>query len=174
MGYGNASTIQSRAGNWPRPAISIFVIASVGLTMLFMLPSPYNLLPFVIIGGAGFLFASIRRPMVAAFAYMLVYFIRPQELFPGVAAFAFPYERILAIMLAVVIVFNIALKSRKIRLFDMDLAVALVLGAAFISIMTSIWISWSWTSYQTFFKVAIAYFFLSRIVDTPRKLRWTV
>src|SRR3990172_4329637 len=74
--------------------IAAFLIVSAVLSGLLILPSPLNLIPFIIIGGAVFLFFSIKYSMIGIFIYMIIYFVRPQELFPNVAIFSYPYEKI--------------------------------------------------------------------------------
>jgi len=154
--------------------LTAFISLSVILAALLILPTPFNLLPFVIICGIGFLFLSIKFPMIGIMIYMLIYFVRPQELFPGVALFSYPYEKIVAIIVIMNLILDYAVNGKKIKILKMDLAIVGILGAAFLSIMTAIWISWAWMEFQKFFKIVIVYFFITRLVDSPDKFKWIV
>ncbi len=152
----------------------IFMILSAAIASLLILPKPYNFLPFVIVIGAAFLIFSIRYPMIGVVAYMLLFFIRPQELFPDVAVFSFPYERIVAIVVVANLIMEHAFSGKKFRIFQMDKAVAAVLAAALLSIVTSIWITQSWRSFQNLFKIIVVYYFLTHIIDNENKFKWVL
>lgn len=162
------AAIISKRHLWNITFVSLCVIFS----SLLILPEPLNFIPFIIIGGIAFLFISLRFPMIGIFLYMIIFFIRPQELFPNVAIFSYPYEKIVALIVIANIVLEYAVKTRKIEIHDLDKAIIAVLAATFISIVTSIWISLSIDSFQKFFKIVIVYFFLTRLVTTDIRYKW--
>lgn len=154
--------------------ITAFLIVSAVLSGLLILPSPLNLIPFIIIGGAVFLFFSMKYSMIGIFIYMIIYFVRPQELFPNVAIFSYPYEKIVGIIVILNILLDFALNGKKFKIFEMDKAIVGVIGVAMFSIMTAVWIGWSWHNFEKFLKIVLVYFFMTRLVDTPQKFNWII
>jgi probable O-glycosylation ligase (exosortase A-associated) len=154
--------------------IIAFMFISGALASLLLLPSPLNLIPFIIVGGAAFVILSIKYSVIGIFIYMILYFVRPQELFPNVAIFSYPYEKIVGIIVIANLVLDFAINGRMIKIFKMDKAVVGIIGVALVSIATALWVGWSWMNFQKFLKIVLVYFFLSRLVDTPGKFKWIV
>ena len=154
--------------------LAAFAIFCAICASLLILPTPFNLIPFIIVFGIIFLFLSIRYPMIGIFIYMIIFFVRPQELFPHVAIFSYPYEKIVAIIVIANLVLDYAINGKKIKLFAMDKAMLGILLVTFVSIGTSIWISWAWTNFERFYKTLLVYFFMSRLLDTDRKFDWII
>ena len=88
------------------------------------------------------------------------------------AIFSYPYEKIVGIMVIANLALDIAINGKKIKILEMDKAIVFVMAAGFASIVTSIWISWSWFNYEKFFKILLVYFFMSRLVDSQDKFKW--
>lgn len=126
---------------------------------LLLMPWPYNLLPFGLVVGALFVFLTFRYPIVGLHLYLIVFFIRPQELFPDIAFMRFPYEKIIGIVVIVSLLFTYLVKGRHFELFDIDKGVLLFLAAVAVSVIPAMWVSGAKDEFIIFFKIILACFF---------------
>ncbi len=148
---------------------ALFVFLIIAFSQILIAPEPYNLIPFGLIAGTVFIAATFLYPMIGLFLYLLFYLIRPQELFPYISVMSYPYEKFIAIFIAVSIVINYLIRGRKFELFDIDIGILLFLAAAFLSVFPAIWVSGAKDTYIIFVKSTAVYFFLTRIVNTQKK-----
>ncbi len=138
---------------------------------MLLLPWPYCLAPFGLVLGGVFIFITLRHPIVGLYLYLIMFLIRPQELFPDVSVMHYPYEKLIGIVVIVSLVFQYIVKGRKFELFDVEKGVLFVLGAAAISVIPAVWVGGAKTEFIIFFKIILACLFTARIVDTERKFR---
>ncbi len=138
---------------------------------LLLMPWPYNLLPFGLVVGALFVFLTFRYPIVGLHLYLIVFFVRPQELFPDIAFMRLPYEKIIAIVVIVSLLFTYLVKGRHFELFDIDKGVLLFLAAVAVSVIPAMWVSGAKDEFIIFFKIILACFFTARIANTPGKFK---
>jgi len=138
----------------------------IGAALLF-LPSPYNLAPFGLLVAGFFVVMTFKYPMFGVYFYMLVYFFKPQELFPS----PIPYERIIALLVLAAMVIHIAVNEKKFDIYQMDKAFLAFLAACFLSIPLAGHITLGWEVFFEFFKVFLVYLFMTRIANTPRRFK---
>jgi O-antigen ligase len=138
---------------------------------LLLAPFPYNLIPFALIGGGAFVFVTLRYPIVGLHLYLIIFLIRPQELFPQVGIMHYPYEKVVGIIVIVSLIFTYLVRGRNFELFDIDKGVLLFAAAVAVSVVPALWVTGSKDIFIIFFKVILAYLFTARIVDTQKKYR---
>jgi len=144
-------------------------LAVVLLGPLLLLPSPYNLLPFVVLGGSLFVYTSFRQPYVGLFVYLFIFFFRPYEMFPVPV----PYEKIVAIVVLVILAVHLIVRRIEIRFNRLDWAVTGVVIAAALSVPSFTDMgdsSKSFFAFFEFFKIFLVYFFTLQIANTKSKL----
>lgn len=150
--------------------IAFFVLMVVG-GQLLLAPPPYNLLPFALIGGAFFVALTFRYPIIGLHVYLFFFLIRPQELFPHAAIMAYPYEKVVGIIVIVSLILNYIVTGRKFELFDLDKGVLFLVGAAAVSVIGSVWVTGAKDMFIMFFKIILVYLFTARIANTERKFK---
>ena len=148
-----------------------FLVVMVICAHLLLAPWPYNMLPFALIGGVSIVFLTFRYPIIGLHLYLIIFLIRPQELFPNVALMHYPYEKIVGIIVIVSLILTYLVKGRKFELFDIDKGVLLFVAAAALSVIPAVWVGGAKEVFIIFFKVILAYLFIARIVDTQGKFR---
>lgn len=145
------------------------VLSTVVLGPMILLPSPYNLLPFVILGGSLFLFASFRQPFVGLFVYLIIFFFRPYEIWPAPV----PYEKIIGLVILIILSVHLIVKRIEIRFNRLDWAVAGVVIAAALSVPSFTEMGDSTMSFYAwfdFFKIFLVCFFTLQIANSKNKL----
>ena len=134
---------------------------------VLLLPFPYYLIPFAVIGATAFVVATFKHPFFGVCTYMLIYFFKPQEFFPA----NIPYERGIALVVLATLFIHIAVREKKLEVSRMDKAIVAFMGACFLSIPLSGHIALGWEEFFELFKVFLVYIFMSRIANTPGRLR---
>jgi O-antigen ligase len=145
------------------------VLMAIVLGPMLLLPSPYNLLPFVLLGGSLFLFTSFRQPFVGLFVYLIIFFFRPYEIWPAPV----PYEKIIGLVILIILSVHLIVKRIEIRFNRLDWAVAGVVIAAALSVPSFTEMgdnTMSFYAWFDFFKIFLVYFFTLQIANSKNKL----
>lgn len=150
--------------------VGFFVFMVVTAVML-ALPSPYHWIPFVLVAGLLFVAAAVKFPFAGLLAYLIIFFLNPNELFPIMSRIPVPYEKIIAVLVITGLTLNIAFVRKRFELFHLDYAFLALLAAAFVSILGASDLQTAWNQFFKFFRIFLVYVLLVRIVDTPGKLK---
>ena len=148
-----------------------FIVLTVFCTMLLILPSPYNWLPFFILAGLLFVFMAFKYPMLGFLVYMFIFFVKPNEIFPLVGSISFPYERLVAIIVIVRLGMGIAFVEKKFRIHYLDYGILAFFAAVFFSILGASDIASARASFDDFSKIILLYFMMVNIVKSDRNLK---
>ena len=130
------------------------ILTAVVLGPMLLLPSPYNLLPFVLLGGSLFLYTSFRQPFVGLFVYLFIFFFRPYEMWPAPV----PYEKIVAILILIILAVHLIVKRIDIRFNRLDWTVAALVIAAALSVPSFTYMgdnTMSFYAWFEFFKILL-------------------
>jgi len=142
---------------------------SVLLAPILLMPSPYNILPFVALGGGLFVFAAFRQPFVGLFVYLFIFFFRPYEMFPVPV----PYEKIVAIVVLIILAFHLVVGRVKVRFDRLDWTVVGFVAAAAASVISFTDMgdnTQSFFAFFEFFKIFLVFFFTVQIANSKSKL----
>lgn len=148
-----------------------FVALIIFFTLLLLLPSPYNWLPFFILAGLFFVFLAFKYPMLGVFIYMLIFLVKPNELFPLVGSMSFPYERLVAIIVIVRLGMGIAFVEKKFRVHYLDYGILAFFAAVFFSILGASDIASARAHFDNFSKIILLYFMMVNIVKSDRDFK---
>ena len=148
-----------------------FAVVMVICAHLLLIPWPYSLIPFGLIFATVFIVAVLRYPMIGLHVYLFFFLVRPQELFPDVALMHQPYEKVVAIIVIISLVFTYLIKRRDFELFDIDKGVLAMVIAMGLSVLPAVWVGGAKDEFITVFKIIIACFFTARIANTERKFK---
>ncbi|MDH4157032.1 MAG: O-antigen ligase family protein [candidate division Zixibacteria bacterium] len=148
-----------------------FFVFMVISALMLALPSPYHWLPFILVAGLLFVAAAVKFPFAGLFAYLLIFFLNPNELFPIMSRIPLPYEKIIAVLVITGLAINIAFVKKRFELFHLDYAFLALLAAAFVSILGASDLQTAWDQFFKFFRIFLVYVLLVRIADTPGKLK---
>ncbi len=148
-----------------------FFVVMVICACLLLAPGPYSLLPFGLIGGTFFAFLAFRYPIIGLHIYLFFFLVRPQELFPNVAVMHYPYEKVVAIVVIISLIFIYLVKGRNFELFDVDKGVLFFVAAAALSVIPAVWVGGAKDDFIVFFKIILVYLFVARIADTQGKFK---
>ncbi len=151
-----------------------FAFTMVAFAFLLLAPEPINYIPFALIIGITLIVAACLYPTGGLIFYLFVYLVRPQELYPYLSIAHYPYEKFAAGLVALSIVVNYLLTNRKFRLFDLDRALLLFMGALLISVMTATWVGGAKEQFIIVFKMMVVYFFISRLASDMGKFKAVV
>ncbi len=144
----------------------VVVLFTVISGLFTWLDPPYSLIPIGFILGVAFVVTIVKFPMVGVYLYMIIFFFEPNILF----GITFPFERIVALALIVVLFIHIAFFQKGFQLFPLDKAYFAFVLVCLISVMFAGDIGRAWDSFFEFFKVFLVYFFVSRIANTPKRM----
>jgi hypothetical protein len=148
-----------------------FFVSMVICAQLLLLPWPYSLLPFGLVVGVLFVFLTFRYPIVGLHLYLIMFLVRPQDLFPDIAVVHYPYEKVIGIVVIVSLIFTYLVKGRHFEFFDVDKGVLLFLTAAAVSVIPAVWVGGAKDEFIIFFKIILACFFTARIANTQGKFK---
>lgn len=149
--------------------MAVLVLLSVLLGSMLLLSYPLNYLPFVILGGAVFLYTAFRQPYVGLFFYLIIFFFRPYELWPAPV----PYEKIIGLVILIILAVHLIVKRIDIKFDRLDWAVAGMVIAAAVSIPSFTDMGDNTKSFEAwfeFFKIFLVYFFTVQIANSKSKL----
>jgi putative inorganic carbon (HCO3(-)) transporter len=145
-------------------AYTFLVILALSLAMFLALPAPYNWIPLLSLLGILVVFLIIKYPITGLFIYLLIFFVKPNELFPLARAITFPYEKIVAIIVIVRLAAQIAFVEKRLRIRPLDYTVIAFLAAVFFSILGAVDIASARTDFDIFTKIILTYFMIVLIV----------
>ncbi len=149
----------------------LFFAVIVIFAHLLLVPWPYSLIPFGVIGGSVFLFLTFRYPIIGLHFYLLFFLIRPQELFPNLAVMHYPYEKFIGIVVIISLVFSYLVRGKNFELFDVDKGVLSFVLAVALSVPVAVWVGGAKDEFIIFFKIILAYLFIARVTDTQGKFK---
>jgi len=145
-------------------AYALLAAAIVACSAMLMLPSPFYLVPFGLIGIAIFILGTL-------FFYLIIFFMNPNEIFEFLQYVAFPYEKIIAALVMASLFIHIAMIKKEFKVYYIDVALTAFLMAAGISILGAEDLQASYDAWQQFFRIFLVYLLIARIVETPKQLK---
>jgi len=138
-----------------------------GVLLLFLDP----LLIFaglLVIGIAG---AVFYYPYLGLLSYLVVFLLRPGELFPALAPLHL--ERILGVLVFIVMLFHNKLKHGEFRITHdrINYCFLFLFGVVLLSVPTAVWKTASVGQSIEFGKIAVFYFLIIGLVESERRLK---
>ncbi len=147
----------------------LFIIILTAFSLMLILPTPYDFAPLFIVAGLCFVLIAFRYPMVGIFVYLLIFFIKPNELFQ--ISVPVPYERLVALIIIVRMLVDMAFVEKKIPLYRMDFGILAFYVAVFLSLLGATDLATARASFDIFSKVILVYFLITRIVNSQAKFK---
>ena len=96
----------------------VMLLSALALT----LPFPLHFLPFAAVFGAIFVAGALRYPYFGLYLYLIIFFIDPNTVFSFMQTVAFPYEKLIAIMVIASLFIYIAVIKKEFEVFRVDVA----------------------------------------------------
>jgi putative inorganic carbon (HCO3(-)) transporter len=152
------------------PDIINGLVLALSLSIPLILLTELYYIPFIIMGIIMGGVLMLRYPFIGLLVYSSYFFIRPQEFIPGLAAI--PFEKPMAFLLLALALYKARRESGHIlKVNNLDKSLVLFVGAALMSLITSIWISHSYEIWYKLFRLLIFYFLITRLISTKRQLK---
>ncbi len=130
--------------------------------------------PLYIIGGvvaAAVIVVILKYPFFGFFIYLTIYYFRPAERLPGLAAIRL--ELIFGAFLLVMILISDALRGRGIRLPKDKVSVSLLIfiGVMMVSMVFSEWVTGSYNAVIQTIKIFILYYFIVVLLNNEKRFQ---
>lgn len=146
------------------------LVLALSLSIPLILLTELYYIPFIIMGIIVGGILILRYPFIGLLVYSSYFFIRPQEFVPGLAAI--PFEKPMSFLLLALALYKARRESGHIlKVNNLDKSMAFFVGAALLSLITSIWISHSYEIWYKLFRLFVFYFLITRLVSTKRQLK---
>ena len=175
-GFGPGSVPDLGVGRRTRKVFTWILAAAVsGLFGVALLFFPPLLLVGAVLGLTAVVLV-LRQPFLGLLLYAVVYMVRPGELYPVLSVLRL--ERVVAVGTLAAMFFEMHRKEGGLFLDGTRQTMWLFafLGAVFLSIPTSFWVSWSVTITIELLKIIAFYLMIVHLVNTRKRIRifvWT-
>lgn len=146
--------------------IAAIILAVIGGTLLFFVKPYFVFGPILLIGLVAII---VKYPVSGLYLYMLVTYLRPQDLF-GFLVILRPNIALLALTVISLVIHRRLENRDRLTLLPNDKAFLAFLMAAMLSNVTSVWFSSSMETTGELAKVAVFYFTAVMLLDTQERL----
>lgn len=148
-----------------------FWIVLLGLAIGFLVlvvPLPYLIGVLITLIAA---LLILQNPYWGLVAYMVVFLVRPQEIWTTFGG-QLPIEKTLAIAVLISTIVSPKVRVRnKIVLTPTSVAMLAFAGVIFMSVPVAVWRGGAMTGAMEFAKIAIVFFLITQLCDTPKRIQ---
>jgi len=155
--------------------ITVKGLAYTGLILIcLVLPlgllTDFPLVPFALILAVFWIVLNVRYPYVGLLCYAVFILVRPNEF---ITALSIPMieKAIVAPVFLGLIIKVIFSRKREFLRTSLERVIVGFVGVAFLSILTSVWVSGAWKSWFDVFRLLIIFVFVIQLIDTEKQFR---
>ncbi len=144
-------------------------VIAISLILPLFLVTKLEILPFVMIIGIVGLLLVMKQPFIGLLMYLIIFYIRPQEIwFTG----AVGIEKTIGLAMLVLTVLKLKMVNNfRFKITNIHIAIFAFVALALVNVATSYWLSHSWEIWVKLIRLVIVFFCIVHLIDTEKQFK---